>query len=181
MFKYLFIILVVLMLIITPENLIGAEPVFSDITPDHWAYQSIIDLHKKNIIQGFPSSDRFKGRKPLSRNQMAVLLNRLVDKLNEDGQSALDKFSYKTLKQFEMLISEFHGEISSLRQEFTEVKKKVVKIDKNVKKIDFRVTELESYRIREGELKEEIRRVNRKSNNRFLMMLLISAGLATQL
>lgn len=175
--RYFFMMFLFVMLLIFSSRLFGDQG-FSDIPPDHWAYKAVLDLYQKNVIKGFPASKKFMGKKPLSRYEMASLLSRLIDTLNENQQSALDEMSYKTMKQFEMLISEFHGDISRLREEVKEVREHVGKVDKKVIQLDSRVNLLEKHKAREQELRQEIRRVNRKSNNRLLMMLLISTGLA---
>jgi N-acetylmuramoyl-L-alanine amidase len=49
---------------------------FKDVTQDHWAYQAIIEAARKGFISGFPDGT-FKPDQPLTRAQMAAILQRL--------------------------------------------------------------------------------------------------------
>ena len=48
---------------------------FSDVPANHWAYQYIQSLAADGIIDGYPDG-KFKGDRPLTRYEMAVVIAR---------------------------------------------------------------------------------------------------------
>ncbi|MFP4460710.1 MAG: S-layer homology domain-containing protein [Thermotogota bacterium] len=51
---------------------------FSDLSPSHWAYESVIYLTELGVISGMPDGT-FKGNDPMTRYQTAVAMKRLLD------------------------------------------------------------------------------------------------------
>src|ERR1700722_20348185 len=56
---------------------------FSDVPANHWAYQYIQSLAADGIIDGYPDG-KFKGDRPLTRYEMAVVIARVIAKLQEN-------------------------------------------------------------------------------------------------
>jgi hypothetical protein len=61
----------------------GNGNTFADVPPSNWAYQAIDQLHNDGLIEGYPDG-YFKGHRPLTRYEIAVLTQRVVDKLEAD-------------------------------------------------------------------------------------------------
>lgn len=61
----------------------------SDISREKWAYQAIQSLAADGIIEGYPDGT-FKGDRPLSRNEMAVIVARAIAKVQAGGASKAD-------------------------------------------------------------------------------------------
>src|SRR5438094_3976244 len=54
-----------------------------DIKPDHWAYAAVEDLAKKGLIKGYPPGGKFFGGRTLTRYEMATIIKRIVDRLDD--------------------------------------------------------------------------------------------------
>jgi hypothetical protein len=52
----------------------------SDVGPGHWAYQAVQDLAAKGLVLGYPDG-KFLGARTLTRYEMATLIKRVVDRL----------------------------------------------------------------------------------------------------
>ena len=61
----------------------GASNPFADVPANSWAYQAIDQLHADGLIEGYPDG-YFKGNRPLTRYEIAVLTQRVADKLEAD-------------------------------------------------------------------------------------------------
>src|SRR5580704_19793634 len=70
---------------------------FSDVPANHWAYQYIQSLAADGIIDGYPDGT-FKGDRPLTRYEMAVVVARAVAKLQEN-QSGVSKDDLEKLQK----------------------------------------------------------------------------------
>ncbi|HEY3414816.1 MAG TPA: porin [Armatimonadota bacterium] len=52
----------------------------SDVAPDHWAYKAVQDLASKGLVLGYPDG-KFLGPRTLTRYEMAAIVKRVVDRL----------------------------------------------------------------------------------------------------
>ncbi|HLJ57559.1 MAG TPA: S-layer homology domain-containing protein [Chthonomonadaceae bacterium] len=66
-----------------------AKP-FSDVKPDHWAYQAVTDLQQKGVIVGYPDGF-FRGQRVLTRYEFALALKRALDKIGPTTGAAGEK------------------------------------------------------------------------------------------
>ena len=55
----------------------GAPNPFSDITPDHWAYDHIISAYTKRWISGYPDGE-FKPQNNITRAEAVAMINRVL-------------------------------------------------------------------------------------------------------
>lgn len=101
----------------------AATDSFSDVPKDHWAYAAIQTLVKNKVIEGF-DDDTFRGDRPLTRFEMALIVENALDKA-EKGD-ALSKAAINKLKQ------EFAPELKNLGARVDKVEKKVDKIEKQI-------------------------------------------------
>jgi hypothetical protein len=87
-----------------------------DIPHDSWAYQAITDLVADGIIVGYPDGT-FKGARPLTRYEAAVMVERAVAYLTKklaNPQTASD-VSQKDISALRDLLDAFRGDIIALR------------------------------------------------------------------
>ena len=87
-----------------------------DLPDRGWAYQSIIDLVNDGIIVGYPDGT-FKGGRPLTRYEAAVMVERAVQYLTKklaNPQTASD-ISQKDIDALRALLDEFRGDIIALK------------------------------------------------------------------
>ena len=53
---------------------------FQDVPQSHWAYEAVSDLQTKGILLGYPDG-YFRGKRPLTRYEFAVALERALKNL----------------------------------------------------------------------------------------------------
>lgn len=69
----------ILFLFITGKVL--ADP-FSDVPSGHWSYDAVQMLEEKGLVEGYPDG-LFKGDRPMTRYEMAMVVARVIAKLEE--------------------------------------------------------------------------------------------------
>lgn len=99
---------------------------FSDVPASHWAYQYIQSLAADGLIDGYPDGE-FKGDRPLSRYEMAVVVARTVAKLQEnEGKGA----SRADLDKLQKLIDALKDELDALGVRTTSVEDSLGALDR---------------------------------------------------
>jgi hypothetical protein len=71
---------------------------FADVPSNHWAYQAIASLAADGLIEGY-SDGQFKGDRPLSRYEMAVLVARVIAKVQANGAGYASKVDLDKLQK----------------------------------------------------------------------------------
>lgn len=117
-----------------------ADP-FSDVPSGHWAYDAVNMLEEKGLVEGYPDG-LFKGDRPMTRYEMAMVVARVIAKL-EQVQASIpqmpDLSIYATKEDLEVinkLAKEFKGELDGLGV-------RVANIEDSLGRISSRVEELE--------------------------------------
>ena len=93
----------------------AANP-FSDVTPDDWAYQAVVDLSEQGVVIGYPDGT-FRGERNITRFEMAQIIARMLaneDQMNAEQRAMLDK-----------LAGEYADELSNLGVRVSNLEKKV--------------------------------------------------------
>ena len=96
----------------------AANP-FSDVTPDDWAYQAVVDLSEQGVVIGYPDGT-FRGERNITRFEMAQIIARMLaneDQMNAEQRAMLDK-----------LAGEYADELSNLGVRVSNLEKKVGKL-----------------------------------------------------
>ncbi len=57
---------------------------FQDVPQSHWAYDAVTDLQNRGILLGYPDG-YFRGKRPLTRYEFAVALQRALAKVQGPG------------------------------------------------------------------------------------------------
>jgi hypothetical protein len=93
-----------------------------DLPPNSWAYQSIIDLVNDGIIVGYPDGT-FKGSRPLTRYEAAVVVERAVQYLTKKlaNPQTAPEVSSKDIDTLRALLDEFHGDIDALKLRVSDI------------------------------------------------------------
>ena len=137
-------IAIILLILISLICSISAEPI-NDTSKLHWAYDSVELLSEKGLIEGYPDG-YFKGDRPLSRYEMAVIISRIIAKV-EQLQSSVpqqqDMSNYITqddVKKINALVNEYKDELNSLGI-------RVGNVETSINKLTDRVSELERVKI----------------------------------
>jgi len=68
-----------------------AQEGFSDVPPNHWAYEAIMDLVRRGILSGYPDGT-FKPENPVKRSETAVILTKVfnLDLLKPERATYID-------------------------------------------------------------------------------------------
>jgi len=103
---------------------------FSDVPANHWAYQYIQSLAADGVIDGYPDG-KFKGDRPLTRYEMAVVVARVIAKLQENqGPKAASK---EDLDKLQKLIDSLKDELDALGVRVTNLEDSLDALDKRTK------------------------------------------------
>ncbi|MGD0053398.1 MAG: S-layer homology domain-containing protein, partial [Vulcanimicrobiaceae bacterium] len=96
---------------------------------DHWAYQAIQSLAADGLIDGYPDG-AFGGDRPLTRYEMAVLVARVVAKLQANGAGYASKTDLETLQK---LIDALKDELDALGVRVTNLEDALDALDRRTK------------------------------------------------
>jgi hypothetical protein len=103
---------------------------FSDVPANHWAYEYIQSLAADGIIDGYPDG-KFKGDRPLTRYEMAVVVARVIAKLQENqGPKGASK---EDLDKLQKLIDALKDELDALGVRVTNLEDSLDALDKRTK------------------------------------------------
>jgi hypothetical protein len=101
-----------------------------DIPANSWAYQAIQALVADGIIIGYPDGT-FKGNRPLTRYEAAVLTERAVEFLTKklaNPQTAGD-VSQADIDKLRALLDEFRGDIDALKLRVSDIEGRLKKVE----------------------------------------------------
>lgn len=104
--------------------LVMAAPVFAgpfqDVSESHWAYEAIMKMQEKGIIEGFPGG-LYKGKQPITRYEAAIIIARVIEAVEKkvgpvdvNETKTIDESKFATKAEFE----EFKSTVNKLAQEF---------------------------------------------------------------
>ena len=99
---------------------------FSDVPANHWAYQALQSLAADGLVEGYPDG-KFKGDRPLSRYEMAVLTARVIAKVEANGASKAD------LDKLQKLIDALKDELDALGVRVSNLEDALDALDKRTK------------------------------------------------
>jgi S-layer homology domain len=104
---------------------------FSDVPANHWAYQYIQSLAADGIIDGYPDG-KFKGDRPLTRYEMAVVVARVIAKLQENEKPYTGP-TKQDLDKLQKLIDALKDELDELGVRVTNLEDALDALDKRTK------------------------------------------------
>jgi hypothetical protein len=107
---------------IGPAEVAQGNP-FADVPPNSWAYQAIRSLASEGLIEGYPDG-KFKGNRPMTRYEAAVLINRAVDKLEADI-AAGQKANAADIANLKKLVDQFGPELKAVQDHLAALDTKV--------------------------------------------------------
>ncbi|HMD03004.1 MAG TPA: S-layer homology domain-containing protein, partial [Candidatus Baltobacteraceae bacterium] len=103
---------------------------FADVPANHWAYQYIQSLAADGLIDGYPDG-KFKGDRPLTRYEMAVIVARVVAKLQENIPR--NYATKEDLDKLQKLIDALKDELDALGVRVTNLEDSLDALDKRTK------------------------------------------------
>ena len=87
-------LLVLLVFFLISAGMVVAGQVFSDVSDSHWAVKDIARMKSKGVIGGV-SATEFAPKNPVTREQLAVMLVRVMNKQAEAGGSIPANYVYR--------------------------------------------------------------------------------------
>jgi len=121
-----------------------ADP-FSDVPSGHWSYDAVQILEEKGLVEGYPDG-LFKGDRPMTRYEMAMVVARIVAKLEQvqasiPGMPDLSVYATKSdMEILDKLLKEYKKELDALGV-------RVSNIEDTMGKLTSRVSELERIKV----------------------------------
>ncbi|HLI97726.1 MAG TPA: S-layer homology domain-containing protein, partial [Candidatus Baltobacteraceae bacterium] len=100
---------------------------FSDVPANSWAYQAVKALAADGLVEGYPNG-KFEGNRPMTRYEMAVLINRAVDKM-EAQIAAGQKQNAADIATLKKLVDAFGAELKAVQDHVAALDTKVAAID----------------------------------------------------
>jgi len=82
-----------------------AAPLLDDVSSDHWAQNAVASLAANGIMEGYPDG-LFKGDRAMTRNEMAVVLARLLAKNDREHSAFATKADLDDLKKLSNLLED---------------------------------------------------------------------------
>jgi hypothetical protein len=97
------------------QNEDAGNGIFSDVPTSSWAYDAVKRLANEGLIKGYPNG-KFIGSRPLTRYEMAVLIDRADDaaRLRLAGDQAVSTASLQTLQR---LMDSFSKDLANVKQD----------------------------------------------------------------
>lgn len=110
----------------------SSAPLFPDVPDQHWAKDAVAALAAKGLVEGYPDGT-FKGDRAASRWETAMIVARLLAKMEQAHQTFATRSELESLRRL----------TDSLSEELEALGVRVISLEEGVARIDRRVTELE--------------------------------------
>lgn len=110
----------------------AAAPLFPDAKNDHWAADALRRLAAQGLVEGYPDGT-FKGDRAASRYEVAMVVARLLAKMEQSNASFATKEQLEEVRKLAL----------ALKDELAALGVRVTNLEENVGLLDARVTELE--------------------------------------
>lgn len=120
--KNIIFITLLLLLILS----LNAAAEYEDLNSDHWAYKAVSSLSELGIVEGYPDG-YFNGENKLSRYEMAVIISRIHNNLNQKVENYSSTLTENQVLQTEELIKSLIQKNTGQRQEFSSEQLKEIK------------------------------------------------------
>ncbi len=124
-----------------PEGGAPAGAAFQDLPKDHWAFRDVEFLVKSGYMEGYPDGN-FKGRKVVTRYDVALILARMMKRIEDRKQSANDATEAERAA-LARLTKEFRDElgllgvrVDALERRMNDVEAKADAVEKALPKVN---------------------------------------------
>lgn len=109
-----------------------ASPLFPDVPDNHWSRDAVAALAAKGLLEGYPDGT-FKGDRSASRWETALIVARLLSKMEQAHATFATKAELDSLRQL----------ATALQEELGALGIRVDQLEEQTERIDKRVSELE--------------------------------------
>ena len=101
---------------------------FPDVPSNHWAYEAIASLEKAGYIRGY-GDGTYKGQRPLTRYEAAVLVNKAVQSI-KDALATNQAVDQNSLEQIAKLQTAFSSELQDLQTRVARLERSTADLQK---------------------------------------------------
>jgi hypothetical protein len=106
---------------------------FSDVPENHWAYQAVESLAADGLVEGYPDGN-FKGDRPLTRYEMAVIVARVIAKVEAGQANFVSKAQERAdMEKLQKLIDALKDELDALGVRVTNLEDSLTALDRRTK------------------------------------------------
>ncbi|MBV9439209.1 MAG: S-layer homology domain-containing protein [Candidatus Eremiobacteraeota bacterium] len=116
---------------------VASSTPFPDVPANHWAYQAVERLKADGYLTGYPDG-LFRGSRPISRWEMAVLVNRVVRGIEE----RMPQMQQKDLDAVRSLVAGFQPELDQVKNQLNALQGRVTQQDQAIADVKQSVTAL---------------------------------------
>ena len=111
-----------------------AQDVAKDVPTTHWAYDAVQDLAKKGLIKGYPPDGNFIGKRALTRYEMATVIERVLDRMDDIVKNAAKPASDET-KADKADLEALRSSLTTIRDLTEDFKKELLVIGADLDKV----------------------------------------------
>lgn len=126
---------------------LSATMIFKDVPRNHWAYDAIVELAERGIIEGYEGkvSSRFRGKKTLTRYEFAQALVKTIHKLEAEmgvskATGAIDEVNVNEVLQKSQLSK---TDVDLLKKLILEFQKELADMNLRVKEVETKQRDME--------------------------------------
>ncbi len=124
--------------VLSASPVLAQDNPFKDVPPNHWAYQAVAQLQKDGIVQGYPDG-YFKGQRPLTRYEMAVVVARALAKVESELANAntAPQVKPEDIAALRKLVDEYGTELKDVQKDVAGLKTQVASNTATLKRQQF--------------------------------------------
>lgn len=130
-------ILATIFCLLLPSMLFAQSAAFQDLPADHWAYSDVDFLVRQGYMEGYPDGT-FKGRKVTTRYDVALMLARILKRM-EEKKSSLDSATEEERAALSRLTKEFRDELGLLDVRVDSLERRMVDNENKVRTLESRL------------------------------------------
>lgn len=127
-------LIVALLFLGLPIAAVAQSAAFQDLPPDHWAFSDVDFLVSQGYMDGYPDGT-FKGRKVTTRYDMALILARILKRM-EERKSNVDTATEEERASLGRLTREFRDELGLLDIRVDSLERRMVDNENKVKNLE---------------------------------------------
>ena len=114
-----------LVLVIALLAVSAVKASFQDIPPTHWAHQAVKRVADAGILQGMDG--KFFGKRTLNRYQMATVVNKMLEAVEDMGPGKV--LAPAVITDLQKLSEEFAGELTEIVGRLTEIEGRLDRLE----------------------------------------------------
>jgi hypothetical protein len=111
---------------------LAAAPLFPDVPENHWARDAVAALAAKGLVEGYPDGT-FKGDRAASRWEVAMIVARLLAKMEQEHATFATKAELEELRKLTLALQE---ELDALGVRVTNLEEQTSRLSRRVRELE---------------------------------------------